>query len=96
MSKVIKKENMTIVIREYTDNQGNNKKVYKTVGELVTWQGDDGSNYQSFEMWGPTGSTQGKIFEQQQAVNAMQPQQPQQQNYQQQPKQQYNANNPPF
>lgn len=62
MSSVIKKEDLTIVIREYTDGQGQQKKVYKQVGELITWQGDDGSQYQSFEMWGPTGSTQGKVF----------------------------------
>jgi hypothetical protein len=49
MANILKKENITIVIREYTDGQGNNKKVYKTIGELVTWQGDDGSTYQSGE-----------------------------------------------
>ena len=58
---------MTIVLREYTDNQGQAKKVYKTIGELVTWQGDDGSNYQSFECWGAGGIVQGKIFEQKEA-----------------------------
>jgi hypothetical protein len=60
MATPIKKENMTIAIREYTDGQGNQKKVWKTIGELITW--DDGR--QSFETWGPTGSTKGSIFEQ--------------------------------
>lgn len=60
MAQVQKKENMTIAIREYTDNQGQAKKVWKTIGELITW--DDGK--QSFEVWGPTGSTKGSIFEQ--------------------------------
>ena len=58
MANVQNKENMTISIREYTDNQGNQKKVWKTIGELITW--DDGSK--SFELWGPTGSTKGNVF----------------------------------
>jgi len=41
MANVANKENMTISIREYTDNQGQTKKVWKTIGELITW--DDGS-----------------------------------------------------
>jgi len=58
MANVQTKENMTISIREYTDGQGNSKKVWKTIGELITW--DDGSK--SFELWGPTGSTKGNVF----------------------------------
>ena len=58
MAGVQSKENMTIAIREYTDNQGQQKKVWKTIGELITW--DDGSK--SFELWGPTGSTKGNVF----------------------------------
>ena len=58
MAQVQSKENMTISIREYTDNQGQQKKVWKTIGELITW--DDGSK--SFELWGPTGSTKGNVF----------------------------------
>ena len=58
MANVQNKENMTIAIREYTDNQGQQKKVWKTIGELITW--DDGSK--SFELWGPTGSTKGNVF----------------------------------
>jgi len=77
MANVAKKENMTIAIREYTDGQGQTKKVWKTIGELITW--DDGK--QSFEVWGPTGSTKGSIFEQDN-------QNQQQGNYQQQPQQQ--------
>lgn len=80
MATLIKKENMTIVIREYTDNSGNPKKVYKTIGELVTFQGDDGSYYQKGEMWGPTGSTSFSVFSQEDRT-----QQPQQPQYQQAP-----------
>tara|TARA_R100000951_G_scaffold112799_2_gene113710 strand:- start:7 stop:321 length:315 start_codon:yes stop_codon:yes gene_type:complete len=84
MANVQSKENMTIAIREYTDNQGQQKKVWKTIGELITW--DDGSK--SFELWGPTGSTKGNVFakddnNQQQNNNQNQQQSPQQQNNQQ-------------
>lgn len=61
MAQVTKKENLTISIREYMDNQGQTKKVWKTIGELITW--DDGK--QSFEMWGPGGVVKGSVFEQQ-------------------------------
>lgn len=94
MAQVTNKQNMTIAIREYQDNQGQTKKVWKTIGEITTW--DDGS--QSFEVWGPTGSTTGQVFDkqdnnqqqnngQQQQNNQQQqggwgqPQQPQQQQY---------------
>ena len=86
MGQVIKKENITIVIREYQD-QGQTKKVYRTIGELVTMQGDDGTPYQFGEMWGPTGSTKFKVFDQQDRNAAPAPQQGQQQ-YQQAPQQQ--------
>ena len=81
MANVAKKQNMTIAIREYTDNQGQTKKVWKTIGEITTW--DDGS--QSFEVWGPTGSTMGQVFDKQD--NNQQQQAPQQQ-YNQNPQQQ--------
>ena len=70
MAQVVNKKNMTISIREYTNSQGQVKKVWKTIGEITTW--DDGS--QSFELWGPTGSTMGQVFEKQDQ------QQPSQQN----------------
>lgn len=65
MANVVKRENMVISIREYTDNQRNQKKVWKTIGELITW--DDGN--QSFEQWGSGGLVKGSIFEQQQNNN---------------------------
>ena len=87
MTTVTKKENMTISIREYTDGQGQLKKVWKTIGELITW--DDGK--QSFELWGPTGSTKGNVFEQDNQTQGGQQQAPQQQGgYQQQAPQQQN------
>ncbi len=78
MANVQLKENMTIPIREYTDNQGQQKKVWKTIGELITW--DDGSK--SFELWGPTGSTKGNVFSKED--NNQQPQNNQQAPQQQQ------------
>ena len=81
MANVASKENMTISIREYTDGQGQTKKVWKTIGELITW--DDGSK--SFELWGPTGSTRGNVF----AKDDNNQQSPQQQGgYNQAPQQQ--------
>lgn len=81
MANVAKKQNMTIAIREYTDNQGQIKKVWKTIGELITW--DDGS--QSFETWGPTGSVAGQVFDKQDNNHQQQAPQPQ---YNQNPQQQ--------
>jgi len=84
MANVQLKENMTISIREYTDNNGQSKKVWKTIGELITW--DDGSK--SFELWGPTGSTKGNVFSKED--NNQQPPQQNQGGFQQAPQQQGN------
>ncbi|AUR96173.1 hypothetical protein NVP1216O_45 [Vibrio phage 1.216.O._10N.222.55.C12] len=102
MAQVTNKQNMTIAIREYQDNQGQTKKVWKTIGEITTW--DDGS--QSFEVWGPTGSTQGQVFDKQDNNQQQAPQQnqgyqnaPQQQQQYQQPQQGYQQpqqGKPPF
>ena len=101
MAQVTNKQNMTIAIREYQDNQGQTKKVWKTIGEITTW--DDGS--QSFEVWGPAGSTQGQVFDKQDNNQKQAPQQnqgyqnaPQQQQYQQpqQGYQQPQQGKPPF
>lgn len=83
----IKKENLTIVIGEYESN-GQMKKQYKTIGELVTMQGQDGP-YQFFKLWGPGGVTDGKVFSQDDNKQGMQqPQYPHGQP-QQRPQQQY-------
>ena len=92
---LIKKENICIVVD--TDNNG--KNYYKTIGELVTMQGQDGP-YQFIKLWGAGGVVNAKVFEAdsannsyQQAQGAQQPQQnyqqPPQQGYQQQPQQGY-------
>lgn len=85
MSNLIKKENISIVIGEYTDQQtGQPKKQWRTIGELITMMGDDGQPYQFGKLWGAGGCVEVKVFEQDQnrAQNNMQ--QPQQQ-----PQQQY-------
>lgn len=86
MANVQSKENMTIAIREYTDGQGQQKKVWKTIGELITW--DDGSK--SFELWGPTGSTKGNVFAKDDNSQQNAPQQNQGGFQQNAPQQQYN------
>lgn len=64
MAQFIKKENLTISVGEYQDQHGNTKKQWRTIGELVTLQGDDGNPYQFFKVWGPGGVVEGKVFEQ--------------------------------
>ena len=87
MAQVVNKQNMVISIREYQDNQGQTKKVWKTIGELITW--DDGK--QSFEQWGPGGLVKGSVFAQQ---DNNQQQAPQQQGFQNQtPQQNFNQGN---
>lgn len=77
MAQFIKKENLTISVGEYQDAQGNSKKQWRTIGELVTMQGDDGQPYQFFKAWGAGGVVEGKVFpqndnQQSQSQNAQQ------------------------
>lgn len=64
MAQLIKKENITIVTGTYNDAQGNEKKRYKTIAELITMKGDDGSEYQFGEIWGPHGVTKFNVYAQ--------------------------------
>ena len=83
MATFLKKQNLTISTGEY-EKDGHTKKEWRTIGELITMQGDDGQPYQFFKMWGAGGVVEGKVFEQQdrnqQAAPQQQPQQ-QQQNF---------------
>lgn len=99
MAQFVKKENLTISTGEY-QKDGQTKKEWRTIGELVTMIGDDGKPYQFFKMWGAGGVVEGKVFEQrdnnqapqqaaQQYNQAPQYQQPQQQPQQQQQQPQY-------
>lgn len=85
---LIKKENISIVIGTY-EKDGETKKQFRTIGELITMQGDDGSHYQFGKIWGAGGCTEIKIYPQEDK-NVQQPQQQQQapQQYQQAPQQQ--------
>jgi len=73
----IKKENLVISIGEYEKN-GETKQEYKTIGEIITMQGNDGP-YQFFKLWGASGFTEGKVFA---PRDKSQQQAPQQQGYQ--------------
>jgi len=64
MAQLIKKENITIVTGTYNDAQGNEKKRYKTIAELITMRGDDGNEYQFGEIWGPHGVTKFNVYAQ--------------------------------
>jgi len=85
MAQLVKKENITIVTGTYNDAQGNEKKRYKTIAELITMRGDDGNEYQFGEMWGPHGVTKFNVYSQDDNNNQAQnnnQQQGQQQNNQ--------------
>lgn len=90
MAQLIKKENITIVTGTYNDAQGNEKKRYKTIAELITMRGDDGNEYQFGEIWGPHGVTKFNVYAQddnnqnQNNNQGQAPQQGQQGGYQQQ------------
>jgi len=64
MAQFVKKENLTISIGEY-EKDGQTKKQWKTIGEIVSMIGDDGQPYQFFKLWGAGGVVEGKVFEQQ-------------------------------
>jgi len=81
MATFIKKENLTISIGEY-QKDGQTKKEWRTIGELITMNGDDGKPYQFFKLWGSGGVVEGKVFEQQDRQQ-QQPQQARPQNNQQ-------------
>jgi len=61
---LIRKENIVIVVDTYMKD-GQEKNVYKTVGEIVHMNGSDGP-YSFGRLWGPTGSTKFNIFPQDQ------------------------------
>ena len=91
MAQLIKKENITIVTGTYNDAQGNEKKRYKTIAELITMRGDDGNEYQFGEIWGPHGVTKFNVYSQEDNNQQQAPQNNggyQQQGQQQAPQQQ--------
>ena len=87
MAQLICKENITIVAGTYPDPQNPQavKNRYRTIGELVTMQDDQGQQYKFGEIWGPHGYTKFNVYpqDQQQAAAPQQQQAPQQHNQQQ-------------
>tara|TARA_R110002020_G_scaffold467655_1_gene691362 strand:+ start:3467 stop:3790 length:324 start_codon:yes stop_codon:yes gene_type:complete len=63
MAQFVKKENLTISIGEY-EKDGQTKKQWRTIGEIISMIGDDGKPYQFFKLWGAGGVVEGKVFEQ--------------------------------
>lgn len=49
-AKVVKRENITAVIREY-EKDGETKKVRRTIGERTVFQADDGSYFTKGELY---------------------------------------------
>lgn len=74
MGQFVKKENITIIIGTY-EKEGQTKNEYRTIGEIVSMIGDDGSPYQFGRLWGANGATEFKIFAQQDKNQAAAPQQ---------------------
>jgi hypothetical protein len=69
----VKKQNISIVVDEK-----DGKKYYKTIGEIVTMNGNDGE-YQFIKLWGAGGVVNAKVFDQdQQNSNQQQAPAPQQ------------------
>lgn len=51
MIQVVKKSDMCVAIRTYTDKEGNEKKVYKTIGEVTTFKDDEGKIFSNAELY---------------------------------------------
>ena len=61
--KVAKKSDLVIVVRTYTDKEGKEKKVWKSIGELTTFQDDDGTFFSKVELYHMPGVSV-SVFEQ--------------------------------
>lgn len=54
--KVIKKSNLVVVLREY-EVQGEKKKAWGKIGEITTFQADDGSTFSKAELYHMPGAS---------------------------------------
>ena len=90
MAQFVKKENLTISIGEY-EKDGQTKKQWRTIGEVISMMGDDGQPYQFFKLWGASGVVEGKVFAQKEEEQQQRGQQ-QSGAYQQQSQQQHPQN----
>ena len=69
----IKKENICIC-EEYTDGQGQPKKLWRTIGEISTLEGQNGV-FQKIKLWGPGGFQECSVLEPRDNSQAAPPQQ---------------------
>jgi hypothetical protein len=77
MATLLNKQNLVISAGEY-QKDGATKKEWKTIGEIITMQGDDGQPFQFFKMWGAGGVVEGKPqYQPQQGFAPQQQQHPQ-------------------
>ena len=51
MSKFIGRSNICVVVDEYETEQGEKRRVWKTVGEIATFQNDDGNYSSSLKLY---------------------------------------------
>lgn len=65
---LVKKENICIA-EEYT-SQGQVKKKWHRIGEIVTFSDDQGGTYQKVTLVGPHGVTNASVFEQNESRGA--------------------------
>jgi len=63
MAKVFKRSNLCVVTRKYTDQNGNEKSNWERIGQLTTFQKDDGSYSTIAELYHMPGVTI-SVFEQ--------------------------------
>lgn len=48
--QIVKKSDLCVVLREY-EKDGEKKKVWRTIGELTTFKGDDGTFFSKVELY---------------------------------------------
>lgn len=75
MAKVIKRSNLCVVTRKYTDQNGNEKANWRTIGELTTFQKEDGTTSTICELYHMPGVTI-SVFAPKQQSQPAQPAQP--------------------
>lgn len=80
MAKLLAAKDITIVVETWTDQQGAEKKKWRTIGVIKFFEGDDGSRFEKIKLWGAGGVVDADVFEQK---NDQQGQQNQAQGYQQ-------------
>ena len=74
--KLLKKQSIKAQQRTYTDQQGAEKKVYRQIGELITFQDEQtGNTFQKVELYTMPGANISVFEMEQQAPQQQSPQQ---------------------